>query len=82
MGVDRDAEMELMLLAQYNDEGKRAANSVVGKLLKHKTDGIQFKTNASAYVHGCVLKARHAIEGSYDRSYRGGSSSSGYRRHW
>ena len=78
MGVDRDAEMELMLLAQYNEEGKRAANSVVGKLLKHKTDGIAFKTNASAYVHGCVLKARHTVEeSSYSRA-----SSSGYRRHW
>ena len=81
MGVDRDAEMELMLLAQYNAEGKRAANSVVGKLLKHKTDGIAFKTNASAYVHGCVLKARHAIEG-HDRTYSRGSSSSSRANWW
>ena len=38
-GVDDTARMELFLLAQLGEEGKREANTVISKVLKHQGRG-------------------------------------------
>ena len=63
-GVDDTARMELFLLAQLGEEGKREANTVISKVLKHQADGTEVR-NASAFVHSCVRNARHRSTGGH-----------------
>ena len=59
--VDLNARRDLFLLAQYGEEGKKAANDILFKLVKKLTDGVPMN-NASAFVHSCVKNARHRIQ--------------------
>ena len=69
MGVDEDSQQSLFALAQFNSDGKEAANSIVGQLIKHKINQGPFKTNVSAFVHGCSIKGRSKIEAQSSSSY-------------
>ncbi len=58
--VDTVAQQELFLLSQHSEEGWKAANSVLGKLLKKSADGAMPR-KPSAFVHTCVQNARHLL---------------------
>jgi hypothetical protein len=58
--IDVYARECLFALAQHSDEGYKAANDLVGKLLKKKNDNSTFN-NASAFLFSSVLNARHNI---------------------
>jgi len=59
--LDDDARESLFSLAQQSDEGYKAANELVGKLLKKKNDSSIFNTSASAFVFSSVANARQTI---------------------
>ena len=59
--IDDDARESLFSLAEQSDEGYKAANELVGKLLKKKNDSSIFNTSASAFVYSSVSKARQTI---------------------
>ena len=56
--VDETAQQELYLLAQYSAAGHKAANAIIGKLLK-KASEYEAVQNTSAFVHACVQNVRH-----------------------
>ena len=59
-GVDEDSRQELFLLSQFGDDGKFAANYVINELMKKgHLDNVN---KPSAFLHACVLKARHDLE--------------------
>jgi len=62
LGVDDQATRMLFSLAQYNDDGRKHANSIIGKLLKGESGRKYYHTTISAFVSTAVTRARHAIE--------------------
>ena len=75
-GVDKSARQELLLLAQHSTTGHEEANSIIGKILKKRSDK-QDMHNTSAFVHRCVCNARQTM-GSWrwsSESDSGGKSS-------
>lgn len=58
VGVDECARRTLFLLAQCGDNGQRAANEVINKVLKMIADGTRIH-NWSAYVHTNCKDARY-----------------------
>ena len=62
-GVDEAARMSLYLLAQHSDAGKRAANSIIAKLLKKASRG-EHVESPSAFVSTCVGNARDVLSRS------------------
>ena len=67
-GVDKDSYMELWALAHFGPEGPMAANNVLAKLLKKRADKVEL-SNPSAFVHTCVVKARHAIQSAEESKF-------------
>jgi hypothetical protein len=65
-GIDEDGQADLFLLAQHSPEGWRAANSLMAKILKKKSDGEELR-KPGAFIHAGCRNARHAIENSYDQ---------------
>ena len=63
-GVDMPAQHTLFLLCQHSAEGARAANSLVGKIVKAVTNQREI-TNPSAFINSCAMRARHQIEDLY-----------------
>lgn len=61
VGCDETAQQELFLLAQHDENGYKAANHLMSKLLKKKTDN-EMPRNVSAFVHKCVLNARYKLQ--------------------
>lgn len=59
-GVDERAAQDIFLLAQMSDEGWMAANSIIAKLVKKRSDGETFK-NVSGFIHTCVKNAREEM---------------------
>ena len=63
-----DLPEELFLLSQRNQQGYEAANDIIGKLLKKRSDAQTSwsggaggaLSNASAFVHSCVTRMGHA----------------------
>jgi len=62
LDVDDEATRQLFALAQYNEDGRLSANSIIGKLLKRASDRIHYHTTISAFVASSVTKARLSIE--------------------
>lgn len=62
LDVDDEATRQLFALAQYNEDGRLSANSIIGKLLKRASDRIHYHTTISAFVASSVTKARESIE--------------------
>ena len=60
-GVDNLAMQEIFLLAQMGDQGRRAANNVVAKLLKARADH-RLIANPSAFMHSSCRAARHQLQ--------------------
>ena len=74
-GVDVTAGKDLFLLATHSDAGWQAANSIIAKLLKKKSDGEVF-SNVSGFVHTCVTNARNEMGREASSSSRAAWSSS------
>ena len=74
-GCDETSRQELFLLAQHSDDGFKEANSIIGKILKKRSDK-EVVANMSGFVHSCVRNARNEI-GSWRFS---GDSSSGAKK--
>ena len=67
--VDNNAAKDLRLLAQHSFDGFKAANNILHKLLKKQADkhAANRISNASAFVHVCVVGARNRLDDSgYD----------------
>ena len=60
---DRTSIQELFCLAQHSDEGWKAANLIISKLLKKRSDHEEIR-NPSAFVHSCAKSARHSLDQS------------------
>ena len=60
LGADEAARRTLFLLLQHGEDGKRAANEVVGKCLKKIADQ-EHVNNWSGFIHRSCLSARHNI---------------------
>lgn len=63
-GVDVNAKQELYLLAQLGEDGYRAANGIIAKLIKKRCEGNPVR-KPSAFVHQCTLNARNAMENGW-----------------
>ena len=59
---DEVAICELLLLAQLSDDGYVAANCIINKLFKSKSDNEPIG-NPSAFVHSSVNNASYHLEG-------------------
>jgi len=75
--VDIRARQSLFALAQYNEAGYKAANSLVSKLIKKFADG-EYLENASAFIHSGCKHSRHDIDPYTPYE----SSGKKYRRDW
>lgn len=77
--VDERAAQDIFLLAQMSDEGWMAANSIIAKLVKKRSDGEIFK-NVSGFIHTCVKNAREEMLASgverRTKSYRESAAAS------
>ena len=60
---DTTSIQELFCLSQMNEDGYVAANSIIAKVLKKQSDGVEFG-NLSAFVHKCTTNARDALSSS------------------
>jgi len=60
--VDHPACRELFCLAQYNEDGRKRANSLIGKILKGESDHKHYHSGISAWLHSAILVARNAME--------------------
>ena len=65
--VDKHAQYELFLLAQYSEEGARHANSVIAHFVKALSDGRAIH-NPSGFFHSSCLKSRHKLEADAGQS--------------
>ena len=65
--VDKYAQYELFLLAQYSKEGARHANSVIAHFTKALSDGRAIH-NPSGFFHSSCLKSRHKLEADAGQS--------------
>lgn len=62
LGVDENAQQQIFLLTQYcPPDGKAAANNIISKLLKKKSEA-EFVRNWSALAHVSVQNARNGID--------------------
>ena len=51
-----------MLLSQHSEEGYRAANNIMAKLMKKKTDNEELR-NPSGFIHtGCASGLEHGVQ--------------------
>ena len=57
---DTTSIQELFCLSQMNEDGYVAANSIIAKVLKKQSDGVDF-ANLSAFVHRCTTNARDSL---------------------
>jgi len=71
--VDDQATRQLYALAQYDPDGRKAANSIIGKILKGASTKKEYRTTISAYVAHAVTTARHAIEPDWREAGKGRS---------
>ena len=74
--LDTVAQQELYLLAQFSDLGAKAANQIVGKVLKKVSDG-QAVRNWSAFVHVAVKDVRHQFWHELQNTHGSSSNSRG-----
>ena len=65
VGVDSYARKDVYALAQTSDEGHKAAMAIIFKLLKKDTDGEEYDTSPSAFVHSCAKNAMQELNGSW-----------------
>lgn len=59
-GVDRCAQQELMLLSQHSERGHGMANSIIAKMFKKESDGVEFN-NVSGFIHTAVKNKRDIL---------------------
>ena len=58
--VDTCAQQELVLLSQHSHRGHGMANSILAKLLKKESDGVEFN-NVSGFIHTAVKNKRDIL---------------------